>query len=73
MKNIFKTFVAGAFIVATRVGAIIFGAVAIKGFTLIVNATGWDAVLYFFIGAACTTVAFFIVFSIGKENRYGGK
>lgn len=77
MKNIFKTFVAGAFIVAISTGVIIFGAAAVKGFASIASATGWVVVLHFLIGVACTTAAFYIAFSMGKAilglKRYGGK
>ena len=77
MKNIFKTFVAGAFIVIISTVVIIFGVGAVKGFTSIANATGWVVVLHFLIGVACTTVAFYIAFSIGKAilglKRYEDK
>ena len=77
MKNIFKTFVAGAFFVLISAGVITFIVGAVKGFALISSATGWAVVLYFLIGVACTTAAFYIAFSMGKAilglKRYGGK
>ena len=77
MKNIFKTFVAGAFIVLISAGVITFVVGAVKGFTSIASATGWVVVLHFLIGVACTTAAFYIAFSIGKAilglKKYGDK
>ncbi len=45
MKNIFKTFVAGAFIVLISAGVITFVVGAVKGFASIASATGWVVVL----------------------------
>ena len=66
MKNIFKTFVAGAFIVIISTVVIIFGVGAVKGFTSIANATGWIVVLHFIIGITCTISTLFGAFIIGS-------
>lgn len=77
MKNIFRTFVAGAFTVLISAGVITFVVAAVKGFVSIASATGWAVVLYFVIGVASTVAAFYIAFSMGKAilglKRYGGK
>lgn len=70
MKNIFKTFVAGAFIVGISTVVIIFGVGAVKGFTSIASATGWAVVLHFLIGVACFDIAmsyFNLGYAILKE------
>ena len=77
MKNIFKTFIFGIFIILVSAAIITFGVGAFKGFSSIAESTGWAVVLHFLIGVACTTAAFYIAFSIGKAilglKRYGDK
>lgn len=77
MKNIFKTFVAGAFIVLISAGVITLGVAAVKGFTAIAGATGWAVVVYFVLSVGFTAATLYGAFSIGSAilrlKRYGGK
>lgn len=77
MKNIFKTFIFGIFIILVSAAIITFGVGAFKGFSSIAESTGWAVVLYFIVGIACTVVTIFGAFTIGSLylsiKRYEGK
>ena len=76
MKNIFKTFIFGIFIILASAAIITFGVGAFKGFSSIAESTGWAVVLYFIVGIACTVVTIFGAFKIGSlylsAKRYDG-
>ena len=77
MKNIFKTFIFGIFVILVSAAIITFGVGAFKGFSSIAESTGWAVVLYFIAGIACTVVTIFGAFTIGSLylsiKRYEGK
>lgn len=77
MKNIFKTFVAGAFIVLISAAIITLGVAAVRGFIAIASATGWTVVIYFVLSIIFTAATLYGAFSIGSAilrlKRYGGK